>query len=145
MGLCRDCKYWEPGEGYFCPSTRGYCNQPTGGDNQPVKPINGAAGHGEPAEPGRLKTGPLFGCNTFVSRIKIESPNQMPASSVRPYELNEEDGTLYAYCDFGGVARDWPKTLTINGQTFKFKGQRPIPIPMAAQWAGHALYHRVEA
>lgn len=142
MGLCRDCKYWEPGEGYFCPTTRGYCNQPTGGDNQPMKPCNGAAGHGEGAEPGRVKTGPTFGCITFVSRIKIQSPNQMPASSVHPYELQVHDGSLYVFCDFGGVARDWPKTLVHDGVTFKFARQEVIPYDMASHWAGHALYRQ---
>lgn len=65
MGKCKDCKSWEPGEGYFCPTTKGYCNFPTGGDDQLVQPDKGQAGHGEPGSPGRVKSGPNFGCINF--------------------------------------------------------------------------------
>jgi hypothetical protein len=66
MNTCNMCEYWEPSEGYFCPSNKGYCNQPCGGNTQPQQPAQGAQGHGEPGAPGRLITGPLFGCIHFV-------------------------------------------------------------------------------
>lgn len=68
METCNKCKQWEPGEGYWCSSERGYCNQPTDRADQPSKPAQGAAGHGEPGAPGRLQTGPLFGCIHFISK-----------------------------------------------------------------------------
>jgi len=69
MGHCKACEYWEPGEGWFCQSDRGYCNQPTGGEDQPVKPERGQGGHGEPGDPGRLKTGPNYGCIHFIKKV----------------------------------------------------------------------------
>lgn len=64
-GTCDTCMFWEPGEGYFCQQDRGYCHQPTGDVDQPVKPERGAHGHGEPGDPGILKTGPKYGCIHF--------------------------------------------------------------------------------
>lgn len=69
-GKCKDCKMWEVGEGYFCSTSQGYCNQPTGGENQPQKPAEGQRGHGEPGAPGRLITGPTFGCIHFIRKAR---------------------------------------------------------------------------
>lgn len=91
MITCNMCKNWEPGEGYFCPKDKGYCNAPTGGPDQIIKPDRGAAGHGEPGDPGRVKTGPLFGCINAIEKSVAPQTND----AVHPsHDMTEWESTI---------------------------------------------------
>lgn len=74
-GLCKDCRKWEVGDGWYCPKTHGYCNRFKAEGwrselpmDEILKPGDGPAGHGDGGEPGRVKTGPLFGCIKFEAK-----------------------------------------------------------------------------
>ncbi len=71
MNTCDTCLYWEPGEGWYCPTAFGYCAYHRhawrrGNAEAPLdgvlKPADGPQSMGDTGEPASLKTGPKYGC-----------------------------------------------------------------------------------